>query len=86
MFCLLAHSDKATLDPLDLGQWEFYVLPSQVLDKRLTNQKTVSLAGLLRLGPTKSEFWMINKVIKLLMTTESLLTQHKVHSILILES
>jgi hypothetical protein len=26
VFCLLAHADKATLDPLDLSQWEFYVL------------------------------------------------------------
>jgi hypothetical protein len=26
VFCLLSHKDKETLDPLDLDQWEFYIL------------------------------------------------------------
>lgn len=46
--------NKATLDPMDLAQWEFYVLPSKVLDKRLTTQKTISLVGLLKLAPVKT--------------------------------
>jgi hypothetical protein len=49
VFCLLAHKDKPSLDPLDLSQWEFYVLTSKALDERLPTQKTISLAGLLRL-------------------------------------
>jgi hypothetical protein len=63
VFCLLAHPDKATLDPMDLAQWEFYVLSSKVLDEKLPNQKTVSLAGLLRLGPTKAGFGNISRTI-----------------------
>jgi hypothetical protein len=63
VFCLLAHKDKATLDPLDLSQWEFYVLPSKVPDEKLPTQKTISLAGLLRLAPVKTEFGNIGKVI-----------------------
>lgn len=65
VFCLLAHKDKATLDPLDLSQWEFYVLPSKVLDEKLPNQKTISLAVLLRLGPMKADFGSIASTIKL---------------------
>jgi len=64
VFCLLGHMDKPTLDPLDLSQWEFYVLPSHVLDARLPNQKTLGLAGLLRLGPVKAAFGDISRIIK----------------------
>jgi hypothetical protein len=67
VFCLLAHSDKETLDPLDLSQWEFFVLPSKVLDEKLPTQKTISLAGVLRLEPMKAEFGGISRVIKQLM-------------------
>ena len=31
VFALLAHRDKATLDPLNLDQWELYVLPTTVV-------------------------------------------------------
>jgi hypothetical protein len=34
VFCLLHHTDKQTIDPLDLAQWTFCVLPSRVLDER----------------------------------------------------
>ena len=64
VFCLLAHKDKATLDPLDLSQWEFYALSSRVLDEKLPTQKTINLAGLLRLGPVKMEFGGIRNTIK----------------------
>jgi len=43
VFCLLAHTDHATLNPLDLGQWEFYIVPTAWLNKRLSSQKSVSL-------------------------------------------
>lgn len=56
VFCLLAHKDKTTVDPLDLRQWTFYVLPSAVLDDRCANQKKLSLSNLLRLGPVETDF------------------------------
>lgn len=51
VFALLKHLDKRTLDPLDLDQWAFYVLPTVRLDRELGGQKTLGLAGLLRLAP-----------------------------------
>lgn len=63
VFCLLAHLDKATLDPMDLGHWEFYVLPSRALDEKVPNQKTISLSGLLRLEPSKTAFGGIGETI-----------------------
>ena len=51
MFCLLAHQDQTTLDPLDLDQWEFFVLATSVLNEQCGEQKTIGLASLQRLGP-----------------------------------
>ncbi len=33
VFALLAHENKVTLDPLNLDQWEFYVLPTSILNE-----------------------------------------------------
>jgi hypothetical protein len=46
VFALLAHTDKATVDPLDLDQWVFYVLPTAVLDGRTRSQHSITLKTL----------------------------------------
>lgn len=51
VFALLAHQDKATLDPLDLDQWEFYVVPTRVLDERARSQHSITLASLQEIAP-----------------------------------
>lgn len=56
VFCLLGAPDRLDVDPLDLGQWRFFVLPTRVLDARLPGQKKIRLAPLLRLGPTECEY------------------------------
>ena len=63
VFCLLHHQEKSTLDPLDVTQWEFYVLPAAVLNERLPNQKGISLATLLRLEPVKAAYGEIRAVV-----------------------
>lgn len=50
VFCLLHHRDKSTLDPLDLSQWTFYVVPTTTLNEKLPRQKSLSLNGLKALG------------------------------------
>ena len=56
VFCLFASQDAETADPLDVNQWEFYVLNRQVLEKRVPSQKQISLSSLLRLGAQKAVF------------------------------
>jgi hypothetical protein len=51
VFALLAHRDKATIDPLNVAQWEFFVLPVAVLNSRLPTQKQIGLTALLKLSP-----------------------------------
>lgn len=46
VFALLKHKDKRTLDPLNLDQWAFYVLPTCVLNARLRSQDSITLPSL----------------------------------------
>ena len=47
VFCLLAHRDKQTVDPLDTDQWVFYVVPTPKLDEAVGAQATIGLSSLL---------------------------------------
>lgn len=58
-----AHQDKATLDPLDVDQWDFYVLPTSVLNEKVPTQKSIALSSLLKLGPTKVGFEGLGAVV-----------------------
>jgi hypothetical protein len=46
VFALLAHKEVKTLDPLDVSQWRFFVLPTQVLDARSRSQHSITLPSL----------------------------------------
>jgi len=56
VFCLLKHKDKDTLDPLDLDQWEFYILAASVLNEMYLTQSSIGLASLLKLNPYKAKY------------------------------
>lgn len=47
VFALFHHMDKATVDPLNVSQWRFYVLPSRALNAR--RQKSITLKTLEKL-------------------------------------
>ena len=52
VFALLAHKDKLTIDPLNVNQWIFFVLPTAVLDARKRSQTSITLRSLQSLaGP-----------------------------------
>ncbi len=55
VFCILSKQDQKTLNPLDLDQWEFYVLGTDKLGQ-LGPQKTISLSRLVKLNPVKTSF------------------------------
>ncbi|MEH0471693.1 hypothetical protein QA943_23130 [Streptomyces sp. B21-097] len=64
VFCLLHHQDKQTLDPLDLDQWTFYVLPTRVLDERCPTQRSIRLSSLVeRLSPLRTDFAGLPKAV-----------------------
>lgn len=49
VFCLLKHKDKATVDPLKLEQWVFYVLPTIALDNYKRSKISITLKSLEKL-------------------------------------
>ncbi len=56
IFCLLAHRIPETLNPMELGQWEFYILPTRVLDKEMGDSREISLSKLKSLGAIRCRF------------------------------
>lgn len=56
VFCLLAHKDKSTVDPMALDQWRFYALGSEVLNKKLGAQKSLTLSVLQACGAIEAGF------------------------------
>lgn len=56
VFALLSHRDKETLNPIDLKQWEFYVLHTMTIDTKMENKKSISLGKIKDLGAIKCDF------------------------------
>ena len=49
VFAILAHKDKKTIDPLNVNQWSFYVVPTKILDERTRSQHSITLPSLEKL-------------------------------------
>ena len=56
VFALLFHKDKETVNPLDISQWEFFVLLTKVLDQRERSQHSITLPSLKKLTDSVSFF------------------------------
>lgn len=63
VFCVFECKDIKTANVLNLDQWAFYILPTNVLNEKLGLQKTISLNSLLNLCPTKALFHEIDSTI-----------------------
>ena len=61
VFALLAHQDKASVDPLDLAQWKFYVLPTSTLDSRNRSQYSITLKSLSTLCLKEATMGILNE-------------------------
>ncbi|HUU92082.1 MAG TPA: hypothetical protein VM238_12845 [Phycisphaerae bacterium] len=64
VFALLAHKDKQTVDPLDVSQWQFYVLPTSVLDERTRSQQSITLPTLQRLAGKGVPYLALAKAVR----------------------
>lgn len=56
VFCLLEHKVLDTVNPMNLDQWSFYIVPTQILDEKLQDQKSVALSTLEWMGFEKCLF------------------------------
>lgn len=46
VLALLHNRDRETIDPMDLAQWEFYIVPTVVFDERERSQHSITLPSL----------------------------------------
>lgn len=50
VFALLAEKDKGKIDPLDIGQWEFYVVATRELNRECEDQRSLGINGVRELA------------------------------------
>lgn len=62
VFCVF-HGEEP-LDPLDTSKWDFYVLPTEVLNQKCPDQKTIRLSSLENLSPAKCDYVNLKKTIE----------------------
>ena len=72
VFALLSHKDKKTVNPLDISQWKFFVLPTKVLDERERSQHSITLPSLKKLTDSVSFFELGQAVDKAKMNVRSI--------------
>lgn len=68
VFALLRHEDRDTLDPLNVAQWEFYVLPTRVLNERTRSQHSITLPSLRELSGGPRTFEQLRNAVDLAAT------------------
>jgi hypothetical protein len=56
VFCVHKHQEQATINPLDLKQWDFYVLSTNVLNKTMRSQKSIGLKKLMTIGAVRIKY------------------------------
>lgn len=59
VFCVYTATHKEQ-SPLNLDLWEFYILPTKVLNEQKATQKTISLPSLMQLGPIWCDYYGIS--------------------------
>ena len=64
VFCLLGKKEQPDPDPLNVADWTFYVLPTSVLNRRVGDQKNLTLPSLLRLKPDEVGFGDIAEAVE----------------------
>ena len=64
VFCLFSCQNPQIANPMDVGQWKFYILPTAVLNEKIPAQKTIGLSSLLKLGAKEVMFNDIETTIK----------------------
>jgi hypothetical protein len=63
VFALLAHKDKPTVNPLNINQWDFYVVPTTDLNKYPRSESSITLKSLDTLSGGKVNYFQLAKKI-----------------------
>lgn len=64
VFAVLRHQTKATVEPLNLAQWEFHVLSTARLNEAVPEQRTIGLNRLMSLWPATVAYGELAAAVK----------------------
>ena len=64
VFCLFACKDSINSNPMDVNQWEFYVLNTKTLDEKVPVQKTIGLNSLKKLGAVQTDYSHLQETVR----------------------
>lgn len=56
VFCVHKHTEQKNLNPLNISQWDFYLLPTEILNQKVGNRKSIVLSSLIKIGAEKCEY------------------------------
>lgn len=56
VFCLLHHKEQASLNPMDLNQWSFYLVKTETLNNKSKTQKSITLSSIEALEHKKCSY------------------------------
>jgi hypothetical protein len=63
IFCVEDCKEQEFINPLDLSQWEFYIIPTKALNRTVKTQKSIGLNSLIKIGAIKCGFSQIRETI-----------------------
>ena len=63
VFCVENCKEPAAINPLDLAQWDFYPVATEVLNTNVSKQKTIGLNTLLSIGAKKCCFTKLREIV-----------------------
>ena len=64
VFAILAHREKATLNPMDVSQWEFHVVATSLLNDRVGSHGFLALRTLTRLSRGPRSYGELPKAVE----------------------
>ena len=65
VFCVYTEKNPTKINLLQLESWDFYILPTKVLNEKCGTQKTIGLSPLLKLQPHKADYQGIKAAVQL---------------------
>lgn len=68
VFCLHHHKVQSNVNPLDMSQWTFFVLPTSVLNREVGEQKRIGINRLQQMGANAVRFTEIADAIQKALT------------------
>ena len=64
VFCVLSEQDATRVDPLNLDQWDFYVVGTGTLDNAVGQQASITIGRLLTLNPISVDYARLPEAVR----------------------